>query len=92
MIRPEICPRGRDDCDPLANMISDEVGDHICLGLNKERNWPGDIYRFCLANPSAPQPGPDVCFDADLRDLIGQVAVITQGLAVHENIKDSGEE
>ena len=85
MTRPKSCPRGRDDCDPLANMIASTPGDHICIGLNRERVVPQDIYRLCMANPSAPNPGPDICFDADYRDLIDQVAVITHGLSVAAN-------
>lgn len=80
------CPRGRDDCEPLANMVAEEPSDHICMGLNKKRNWPSDVYRFCMANPSAPHGGgPDVCFDADYRDLIDQVSVITRGLSAVAN-------
>ena len=46
---PRTCPRGRDDCIALANLISDDKTTFNCCGENNGKNLEveTDIYRIC---------------------------------------------
>ena len=77
---PEACPRGRNDCQPL-NQIIYLSGGFICCGLNDVRSSPGDIFRHCWKNKSF-----DEMSDWDRRDIVATIAVLSGALAVHENI------
>jgi len=77
--KPSGCPRGRDDCDPLSNIVSTCGDTFVCLGLNdgSTRVIEEDRYRHCFKNPA----GDDMydLNDADMRDLVG---VLSMGYAV----------
>lgn len=77
---PACCPRGRDDCEPL-NQVVDEDSGFICCGLNNGSEEAGDIFRHCWKNDTV-----DELSDWDRRDIVATIAVLSGALAVHENL------
>jgi hypothetical protein len=82
---PRDCPRGRDDCIALANLISDDGTTFNCCGENNGKNLEvkTDIYRICCKTEFI-----DMVSNNDKRDLTHVVSVITQSLAVIEKSYD----
>ena len=83
---PEECPRGRTDCQPLAQIKADAT-DFICVGLNdgSTRNCESDCYRKCIRTTGHGAPY-DELYDYNRRDLADECAVLAQAQAVIANI------
>lgn len=85
---PDVCLRGRTDCQPLAQRESDETDEDgaprsfICVGRlpKAARMLDQDCYRLCWKNDDVDEMG-----DWDARDLIDTAAVITQALSMEAN-------
>jgi hypothetical protein len=77
---PRYCPRGRRDCQSLAQIISTGHATFICCGENDgtERRVSQDRYRFCQQT----RDGVDVMTDHDARDLAHIAACVNGALAV----------
>jgi hypothetical protein len=85
---PEKCMRGYDDCKPLALIDSDsKETTYFCCGENNgaRRQVEQDKYTLCFKNCDM-----DIEHDNDKRDLVHQMAVISQALAIIEE-QDSEE-
>lgn len=78
------CPRGRIDCDPLANIESDCRTSFVCCGENdgSTREMPQDVYRLCFKNDET-----DEMTDNDEFDLLDLSTVITAAM-VHKRRRD----
>jgi len=82
---PTKCLRNRDDCEPLAQIESDESPkSFICCGRNDgcTRVEHLDEFRVCWKNG-----GIDELSDWDRRDIIDTVSVLAQALSIDENLK-----
>lgn len=82
---PEECPRGRSDCHPLSQIVSDEKPrSFICCGHNdgSTRELPQDRFRLCWKNQMIDEIG-----DWDERDIKDTISVLSQALSIDENIK-----
>ena len=80
------CPRGLKDCEPLANIISDEEPrSFICVGFNEidSRVERQDRFRHCWHNGF----GIDIREDMDRRDIIDTIMVLSRGISFDENIR-----
>lgn len=86
IILPEKCLRCLKDCEPLAQIESDDKSSFICVGKNDgtTRKVNQDKYRLCWHNEET-----DEMHDYDQRDLTDQASVIIQALSVIENGKES---
>jgi len=76
--------RGRKDCRPIANIVSDEEPlTFICCGENdgKTREYQQDKYRICIKDRCSYGTRQDV----DKRDIIDEMSVLAQALSVIEN-------
>ena len=82
---PRTCPRGRDDCIALANIISDDKTSFFCCGENNGENRivETDIYTTCFKGEFR-----DEINHNDKRDLIHNASVMVQSLAVIEKSYD----
>ena len=78
---PIYCPRGRDDCRALAQIIAVGHESFVCCGQNDGRfvAHAQDGFRFCHKSP--PPAGVDVLMDHDMRDLSHIAAVYGWALA-----------
>jgi hypothetical protein len=75
---PAYCPRARDDCKALAQIISTGHVSFVCCGENDGRaTVPADRYRFCHKTAE----GVDVLMNHDQRDLSHIAAVYGWALA-----------
>ena len=76
---PLYCPRGRDDCKSLAQIIGEGHRSFVCCGENDAgaANVPTDYYRFCHKTVE----GVDVMVNHDQRDLAHVAAVYSWALA-----------
>lgn len=76
---PLYCPRGRDDCKSLAQIIADEHRSFVCCGENDGRgvHVRTDMYRMCHLT----EEGVDVMMNHDQRDLSHLAAVYSWALA-----------
>ena len=79
---PYDCPRGRNDCIALSNIIATNKTSFYCCGENKIEGKAAeqDIYTLCFKGEF-----DDRIHFCDKRDLTHQAAVIIQSLAVIEN-------
>lgn len=79
------CPRGRKDCQPLSNIVSDSDETFVCCGKPdpESRARPQDEYRVCFRSVDT-----DSMFDLDERDMKHQLSVMADGLAMMEMLKD----
>jgi hypothetical protein len=86
---PKECPRKRDDCTSLSQIISDCKTSFICCGHNdpESRTVSGDNFRFCFKNNVI-----DEISDWDERDLKDTISVMAQALSVDGNMKINEEE
>ncbi len=77
---PDKCIRGLTDCKPLA-LIDSEGGSFFCCGENDgtQRELDQDKYTLCFKNEAM-----DIIHHNDKRDLVHQMAVISQALAIIE--------
>ena len=83
----ETCPRGRNDCVPLNNVVSDEEPlSFVCVGYNdgSSRQVEQDRFTHCWKNAAIDERG-----HWDRRDLIDTAAVMMTALSVDENIRVS---
>jgi len=78
---PFYCPRGRDDCESLSQIIAQDHMSFICVGKNngKNREFEQDQYRECFKNDVI-----DRMEDIDRRDLQHAAAVLSMALAATE--------
>lgn len=82
---PTHCPRGRTDCQPLAQVISD--GDDptfICCGRNDgtSRPVPEDCFTLCTKSVQGDHPsGTDIITYCDQRDLLDTIGVVARALS-----------
>jgi hypothetical protein len=76
---PIYCPRGREDCKSLAQIVADGHVSFICCGENNGHlvRVPTDRYRFCHKTAE----GVDVLMDHDQRDMAHIAAVYSMALA-----------
>lgn len=76
---PIYCPRGREDCRSLAQIVSDGHVSFVCCGENDGRLTlvQTDRYRFCHKTAE----GVDVLMDHDQRDMSHIAAVYGWALA-----------
>jgi hypothetical protein len=87
LIPPERCLRHLTTCDPLAQIVSDEMDEQgnprtfICVGANdgSERVHPQDWYTQCWKSVAT-----DDRYHLDLRDLLHTQSVIAQALTMIE--------
>lgn len=79
---PEKCLRCRTDCEPLAQIESDDGVSFICVGHNDgtDRAEPGDQFTLCWKNGEVDERG-----HWDDRDLIDTASVILQALSADRN-------
>ena len=85
---PDKCPRGHDSCKPFALIESDEeCTSFFCCGENdgETRKIEQDKYTLCFKNDNM-----DLEHHNDKRDLVHQMFVISQALAIIEE-RDSEE-
>ena len=82
---PVYCPRGRDDCQSLSQIIAQDHVSFICVGVNdgSNREHEPDCFRECFKNGDI-----DRMEDADRRDLQHAVAVFSMALAATEPTED----
>jgi len=80
-ILPDSCPRGRTNCNPYAQIVSDNCESFFCVGLHDGSlsKVLQDKYTVCFKGPH-----DDDISMCDKRDLIHQAAVLTQALAIIE--------
>jgi hypothetical protein len=76
---PIYCPRGRDDCKSLAQIISTGHVSFVCCGENdgQQVSVATDRYRFCHRTGE----GVDVLMNHDQRDMAHIAAVFGWALA-----------
>ena len=81
---PPKCPRSRGDCQPLAQVLSDDETTFVCVGENdgSSRTWHGDRFRHCVKSTA---PGPDSMQDCDERDMADQASVLVQAISIVAN-------
>lgn len=82
----DTCPRQRDDCTVLSNIISDDGSSFICVGYNQkeDRAVQSDRFTHCWKNDVTDERG-----HWDRRDLIDTISVMSQALSTDENIRVS---
>lgn len=82
---PIYCPRGRDDCEALSQIISEGHKSFICVGKNDgaNRELKQDQFRECFKNSDI-----DRMEDTDRRDLQHAVAVFSMALAATEETEN----
>jgi hypothetical protein len=77
---PEKCLRGRSNCEPLSQIASDDECSFFCAGFNggdMNTTLRQDVYTLCFKGD----------YDDDIklfdkRDLVHQMAVIAEALAI----------
>ena len=79
---PEKCLRNREDCEPLAQIASDDGESFVCCGANDGtiNNNHQDRFRVCWKNDVVDEES-----EWDRRDLIDTIAVFSSALSVDEN-------
>ena len=73
------CPRGT-KCRPLANVVSTEADDFVCVGIHGEEKHgdkSGDKFRHCFKSVYT-----DSMYDYDHYDLLSVAAVINDALLI----------
>lgn len=83
-ILPENCPRERTNCDPYAQIVSDDCESFFCCGLHDGTlsKVLQDKYTVCFK-----EPHDDNISMYDKRDLIHQSSVFIQTLAIIEELE-----
>ncbi len=83
---PERCLRGRDDCQPLSLLASDEDTSFVCCGHSdpESRTVEQDRFRVCWKNDMVDEMG-----DYDERDMKDTMSVLAQALSVDENMREN---
>lgn len=86
---PEKCLRDLQDCEPLAQIHSENAESFVCCGLNDgtRRKEKQDIFRHCWVSPDT-----DDMNDMDSRDIADTISVLAQTISVHENMKANKQE
>lgn len=74
---PDNCPRGRDDCQPLSQIITPDG--FVCCGHNsrESRVLDQDRFRLCFKNDET-----DEMSDNDEYDLHSLISIISQALVL----------
>lgn len=82
-ILPENCPRERTNCNPLAQIVSDDCESFFCCGQHDGSisKVLQDQYTVCFKGPH-----DDDISMYDKRDIIHNMAVLAQALAIIEEI------
>lgn len=81
------CPRERDDCCPLFNILADDrTSSLICVGYNNPevREIKGDRFTHCWRNHDG---SIDERSQWDRRDLLDTVSMMATALSIDENIR-----
>lgn len=80
---PEKCLRNLNDCNPLAQICSDNGNSFICCGKNdgRTRKIKQDEFRHCWVNSEI-----DELSDWDRRDISDTLSVLAQALSIDANI------
>ena len=83
---PEYCPRGKDDCSSLCQIIAKGHASFMCVGENDpdSREMPQDRFRVCFKNGHV-----DDMQDYDKRDLMQTNAVLAGALAIIAEREDN---
>lgn len=82
---PETCLRGLSDCEPLAQIQSDNGDSFICCGVNDgaRRKMNEDRFTHCWQNSEVQQ------MDYwSMRDMKDTISVLAQALSVDANIRE----
>ena len=84
-VRPEKCLRGRTDCRPYSQIVSDDEASFFCCGENdgnmsEGENPEEDRYTLCFKGEFNDQISCN-----DKRDLVHNAAVILGALAIIED-------
>lgn len=76
------CIRKRSDCEPVSQFVSTCESTFVCCGRNdgSTRKYDQDIFTHCWVSVDT-----DDMNHMDPRDLIHTIAVLSMGLADHEN-------
>lgn len=80
---PEKCLRNREDCEPRAQIASDNGKSFICCGRNDGtgRTVDQDCFTVCWKNGEI-----DTRDNWDRRDITDTASVLIQALSVEENL------
>jgi len=83
---PKECLRGRDDCEPLSQVKSDDKTSFICCGMNDgtERTVEQDCFTMCWKNQDI-----DTRDFWDKRDITDTISVMAQALSIDANIENN---
>jgi len=83
---PRVCPRGRDDCEALATIQSDEGDSFVCAGLNdgSTRVINQDRFTFCFKNEVI-----DEMSHNDEQDMRDMMSVVAQALSADWHMKQN---
>lgn len=81
---PEKCPRGRTDCQPLAQVLADDESTFCCAGERQgdPATWdvPQDIFTFCWKS----QDGVDTLQHMDHYDIHSHMYVLSRALLMDD--------
>lgn len=83
---PERCLRDRNDCEPWAQMASDDGVTFVCCGLNDgtRRTVAEDRFRVCWRSAH----GVDEEGDRSERDVKDTISVLAQALSANANMRE----
>jgi len=83
---PEKCLRNLTNCQPLAQIVSDDGTSFFCCGHNdgSDREVSCDKFTLCFKNEAIDEMG-HWCE----RDIKDQMSVMAQALSVDENMKNN---
>jgi hypothetical protein len=84
---PEKCLRSRDDCEPLAQIQSDDETSFFCCGHSsiKSREIEQDRFRLCFKNKQI-----DDMTDNDEADMHDLMSVVAQALSADTHMQRDG--
>ena len=84
MAFPKKCPRGRDDCQPLGQVLADDESSFVCTGERQgdPAGWsvPTDTFTFCWKS----EKGVDVLQRMDRYDLHSHLYAISRALVMDD--------
>ena len=83
---PNNCPRGRKNCDPYSQIVSDECESFFCVGVHDGSlsKVLQDKYTVCFKGPH-----DDHISMYDKRDITHNAAVLLNALAIIEELEKS---
>ncbi len=87
---PEKCHNpDYEDCQPIAQMMSDEDNTGTCVGMMQERNEANDPYRKCIIGLDHEDKVWGAEQEADKRDLVDECQAIVTALSAIENVGEA---